>query len=250
MKTKEEYLNMQRKHYNSFNDEESFKNKVVGNYESQQKYDYEKWLLNYRGDENFPLFETTSDKVALDFGCGMGRMVEKMNKIFKRTDGVDIGENLIRYSKEKYPESNFWVTEGSNCGDAYQEHYDFVFSTICMQHICSYTIRMSIWESISRCLKPEGKFTFQMIGFHDLDHANPHREFFNSRHGRYPLFSRWKEDHFDAKGTNSSHDVWIFNEDHEMILEDANRIFKNCRIYQDTTWTKAWNKFYITGEKN
>lgn len=249
MKTKDDYLKMQKDYYDSFSDEQSFKDRVVGNYDSQQRYNYEKWLLTYNGNSNTPLFENTGNKVALDYGCGMGRMVERMNKIFNRTDGVDIGANLISYCKEHYPESNFWLTEGSNCGDAPSEQYDFIYSTICMQHICSHSVRMNIWESISKSLKKGGKINFQMLGFNDIAHSQMHMESFNTKHGRYPQFARWNEDHFDAKSTNSSHDVYIFREDYEKIIEDANRFFQNCIIYEDTTVTSLWNKVYITAEK-
>jgi SAM-dependent methyltransferase len=246
---KEDYVRMQKEYYDRWNDEQSFKDNVVGNYDSQQKYEYERWLLNYNGDINTPLFENTKELVALDYGCGMGRMVGKMNMHFDHTDGVDIGTNLIEYSKKQYPGSEFWVTDGINCGDAHLDYYDFIYSTICMQHICSYDVRMNIWESAAKCLKSNGKVNFQMLGFNDESHVETYKESFYNKHGRMPKFARWKENHFDAERTNSGHDVYIFREDYEMIKEDANRFFKNCKIYEDAAYSTLWNKVFITAEK-
>lgn len=248
MKTKDDYIKMQKGFYNSFNDEDSFKHKVVGTFDFQQSYPYEKWLLNVEGNEGGKLFENTKDLVSLDFGCGMGRMVERMGKLFKRVDGVDIGDNLINYCKNKYPNSNFWITDGNSCGDAFTEHYDFIFSTICMQHICSYDIRMDIWRSIERCLKPNGKFCFQMSCFDNEVELENYRKFHTSHYGVEPKYARWKENHYDANSTNSSHDVYIVVDDIPMIIEDSNSIFKNTKIYRDK-FTNNYSKLYITGEK-
>jgi SAM-dependent methyltransferase len=247
MKTKEDYLGMQKDFYNSFNDVDSFKHNVVGHYSKQQLYPYELWLLNINGDYEDKLFDDTSNLIALDYGCGMGRMVDRMNKIFKRVDGVDIGNNLIEYCKETYPNSNFWVTSGADCGDVQIEHYDFVFSTICMQHICSYDIRMDIWKSIETCLKPGGKFCFQMMMFETEDNMQTHINRYQEKNGFFPKYSRWRENHFDAEVTNSGHDVYILTEDFPLILEDANSIFRNCKIYTDSVVYPK--KIYITGEK-
>jgi 2-polyprenyl-3-methyl-5-hydroxy-6-metoxy-1,4-benzoquinol methylase len=248
MKTKKDYVNMQKSFYNSYNDVNSFKNNVVGYYDSQQLYPYEKWLLNINGDYENKLFDDTSELVALDYGCGMGRMVERMNKLFKRVDGVDIGDNLIRFCKETYPNSNFWVTDGTNCATAPLEHYDFIFSTICMQHICSYDVRMDIWKSIEKCLKPNGKFCFQMMMFETESDMHMHMNEYHKKNGSFPKYSRWRENHFDATSTNSGHDVYILRGDYYMIIEDVNSIFKNCKIYEDSS-SNYFKKVYITGEK-
>lgn len=238
---------MQKNFYNNFNDENSFKNNVVGYYDVHQAYPYEKWLLNYGGDESNPLFENTNDLIALDYGCGMGRMVERMSKLFKRVDGVDIGNNLIEYCKEKYPNSNFWVTSGNNCAEAFKEHYDFVFSTICMQHICSHEIRMDIWKSIKECLKIGGKFTFQMYMFESQLQMDKFILNYKNKNNFTPKFARWNDNHFFASTTNSGHDVYILREELPMIVDDTNKIFKNTKVYSDPF--ERISKLYITGEK-
>jgi SAM-dependent methyltransferase len=250
MKTEKDYLEMQKTSYNRWNSEQEFKDQVVGNYDSQEKYNYEKWLLNENGE--LPFFESTENLYALDFGSGMGRMVKRMNKLFKRADGVDIGDNLIQYSKENIPESNFWVTDGSSCGEAFKNHYDFAFSTICMQHICSHTVRMKIWKSIEECLRPGGRFCFQMMSFRDMDQVNMHLDIYEKAIGRKPRFARWEEDHFEAKSTNSGHDVYILAEDFDKVIRDTSQIFEDCKIYEHflNEGKSSFNMLYITGKKS
>lgn len=248
MKSKEDYVSMQKNQYNKYTTEDEFKKDVVGNFDYQQKYDYERWMLNENGDVTHPFFKDTKNLVALDFGCGMGRMVERMNRYFSRTDGVDIGTHLIDYCKDHYPDSNFWETDGLSCGEAFENYYDYVFSTICMQHIPSHDIRMEIWKSISKTLNIGGKFCFQMIGFVDEVKVETYIDFYKSRHGFVPMYARWRENHFDAVVTNSGHDVYILREDYSTIVEDANKIFNNCKIYEDTTGS-YFIKIFISGDK-
>ncbi len=167
-KTKIDYINMQKNYYNRFETENDFKDRVVGNYNSHEKYPYKEWLLYENG---LPIFDTFSNKFALDFGCGMGRMIPHMSSAFEQVDGVDIGENLIEYCKKNYPSSNFWVSNGNDCGDAYTNHYDFAYSLLCFQHIASFDIRMEILNHIKSCLNDTGRYCIQMYSNRDLDHV-------------------------------------------------------------------------------
>ena len=82
-----EYTLMQKSFYD---DETISPEDVVGSYGWHEKFPYESQLLFKRGDMRFPLFESTKDKIALDFGCGPGRMVLRMSPLFERVDGVDL----------------------------------------------------------------------------------------------------------------------------------------------------------------
>src|SRR5688572_3583518 len=143
MSSEEQYIEMQRSHYE---DQSRSVEDVVGYYDWHELFPYETFLLNLRADVRKPLFSDTSDLVALDFGCGPGRMVKRMNKLFKRCDGVDISQRLVEEARRQCPESQFWVTNGNDLGDAPSSAYDFVFSTIAMQHIAVHSIRMQILQ--------------------------------------------------------------------------------------------------------
>lgn len=109
----------------------------------------------------------TRGKVALDFGCGPGRMIVKFAPLFSRIDGADIAlENLMHAQTwalcHAVPQPTLWLSNGVDLGQIGDEQYDVVFSTICLQHIPVHEIRLNLFREFRRVLKPRGWFTAQM----------------------------------------------------------------------------------------
>mgnify|MGYP003393828893 CR=1 FL=1 len=135
---------------------------VVGNWKQHDEWkDFEKYLMRFVPKE--------PNWIALDFGCGPGRNIRRWSKRFKRIDGVDISKRNLENArvflkgqilKNKFP--RLFQTEGMDCGGAPKNKYDFVFSTICLQHICVYDVRFSILSSLFDCLKSGGRISIQM----------------------------------------------------------------------------------------
>ena len=165
---------------------------VVGYRDQQDQWpDYDTYLLKYVPDE--PVW------VALEYGCGPGRNIRKFTERFRRIDGVDISAQNLANAKTflrgqidpgKWPD--LYVTGGADIGQAPRNHYDFCFSTICLQHICVYEVRFSILESLYQALKPGGRISIQM-GFG----------------GPSPDSVPYASNHYGAPGTNSTCDVFI-----------------------------------------
>jgi SAM-dependent methyltransferase len=204
---------------------------IVGLYEIHERYPYETFLLFEHGDIRRPIFDAYQDRIALDFACGPGRMVRRMNNIFSRVDGVDISAPLVHEAKAKTPESNFWQTNGDDLGGAPKSTYDFIYSTIALQHICVHSVRMKIYTAMNEALKPGGKITLQM-GF------NPRFPFSKSvldrqlPDGRQTVIyekdhqhAAWREDRVNAQTTNSNCDVAIGAGDLADVREDFSKIF-------------------------
>ena len=150
--------------------------------------------------------------VALDFGCGPGRNLRRWSSFFARIDGVDISagnlENARTFLDGTVPphkQPNLYLTAGNDCGAAAHEHYDFAFSTICLQHICVHSIRFSIFSHLFSCLKPGGRISIQM-GF---GVPSPHTV-------------GYLEDHVVAAETNRACDVAISSPDE--VKADFDRI--------------------------
>ena len=159
-------------------------------------------------------------KVALDFACGKGRNVINMFNLcnWSRIDGIDISEGNINYNRSAYSQqqSNWYCNNGVDVSDLKSNEYDFIMSTIALQHIPVYDIRKSLITDLLRTLKPGGLFSFQMGYGSDL---------YSELGNRVSYF----ENYYDATGTNSVCDVRIQNTDD--VIKDLSQIgFINITI--------------------
>ncbi len=175
--------------------------------EHNSNNDYWDILLNDIKDK-----DVWKGKVALDFGCGKGRNVTNMLSLaeWSKVDGVDISEGNIHYcnGEYKYQNSDWYLNNGIDLADLDTGKYDFVMSTITLQHIPVYEIRKSILKEILRVMKPGGILSFQMT-------YGPVPE-----KGMNP--SSYYDNMYEARGTNSAWDVRIDNE--EDVLKDLEQI--------------------------
>lgn len=213
--SKEQYLKMQKRQYDSEASRWSVTNKdpVVG------------W---YQFHEQSPLYDEqlfrdidTTGKVALDFGCGPGRCIVRFNDRFARIDGVDISQTNLDNALLNLEDANIEYkgtltrNEGGNVPTP-DDAYDVVFSVICLQHIACHDIRISIMKDIFRTLKSGGTFTFQMGG------------------GNRPNSASYYENQWDAPGTNGSRDVNVPLDEHMMPLDLINDLeeigFENINV--------------------
>ena len=157
--------------------------------------------------------EKWDGKVALDFACGRGRNVTNMFNLcdWARVDGIDISEGNIAYNKNEYNSQNskWYCNNGVDVADLKDDEYDFIMSTIALQHIPVYDIRKSLIIDLLRTLKSGGLFSFQMGYGNGLESPlGPRVSYF--------------ENHYDAPGTNSICDVRIQNE--EEVINDLKEI--------------------------
>ncbi len=188
------YTQMQLNQYNALASSWSEENRdpVVGSFDAHNNWpDYE---------HLFNRLENQSELIGLDFACGPGRNIVKYNGRFKRLDGVDISPVNIgkaqSYTSNRGIETVLYTSTGTDINVVPSNEYDFVMSTIALQHICVYDIRYSIMKDIHRVLKDGGVFTAQM-GF-----GSPS-----------PATVGYYENYYDAEGTNRTCDVCIESTD-------------------------------------
>ena len=152
-------------------------------------------------------------KVGLDFACGKGRNVTNMLSLcdWERVDGIDISSANIQYCNNTYKgqNSNWYCNNGVDVSDLNDNEYDFIMSTIALQHIPVYDIRKSLISDLLRTLKPGGLFSFQMGYGEGLESPLGPR-------------SSYYANTYDAHGTNSHHDVRVHNESD--VIEDLTNI--------------------------
>lgn len=138
------------------------------------------------------------DKVGLDFGCGCGRNVMNIWNRFSRMDGVDISFANLVHARGNIlaagvPEDAFhlYACNGTDLREVPSDEYDFVMSTIVLQHIAVHDIRLNYLREFFRIMRADGLLSFQMG--------------FGEGHGRAGYY----ENHYDASGTNSAHDTTV-----------------------------------------
>ena len=248
-KSLEEYSSMQKKYYE--NKDISSEN-IVGNYQWHENYPYETFLLHEYGDIRKPIFDDFSDKIALDFGCGPGRMVSRMKKIFKKVDGCDIAQRLLDEAKTINPESNFYLTNGNDLGNIENDFYDFIYCTISMQHIACHSIRQDIVRNMYKALKNNGKITLQLAYNRDVPYTLENRVIINDKliivKEKIPMADYLSNDSF-ANITNGFYDVGIGEKDLNSIRKDFTEIFGNCDIWFSQV-SHYYNNFISTSHSN
>jgi SAM-dependent methyltransferase len=186
---------------------------IVGAYEAQNEWpDYETYLMKY-------VDESYRDKYALDFGCGPGRNLIKYHSRFARLDGVDISSGNIAHARKnlayhQVPLPRLYVNNGYDLAELADETYDFVFSTITLQHIPVHSTRYNLFAEFFRVLRPGGRLSVQMGYGADA-----------------PRAVDYDQDHFTALLTNRGCDTMITSPDQpRRDLEQIGFISFECWI--------------------
>lgn len=180
------------------------------------------------------------DKVGLDFGCGCGRNVQNLVRRMKRMDGVDISQELVNTSRanlmrDGFDESKtrFYTCDGVSLRILESNTYDFVMSTIVLQHICVYEIRYNYLKEFYRVMKTGGILSFQM-GY-DSPPNSAYRDYFDN--------------YYEATSTNSGCDTSVSSP--FQIQRDLESIgFKNITYKIANAWCDSHAQWiFVRAEK-
>ncbi|WP_020006090.1 class I SAM-dependent methyltransferase [Brachyspira innocens] len=227
----EDYTKMQK---NFYENKDIPSEVIVGNYQWHENYPYETFLLYEYGDIRKPIFDDFSNKIALDFACGPGRMINRMKKIFKKVNGCDIAQRLLDEAKQLNPKSEFYLTSGDNLGNVENDYYDFIYCTISMHHIACHSIRQNIVKNIHKALKKNGKITLQLAYNKDVPYTKENKLFINDKlvivKEKIPM-ADYLSDDSSAMYTNGGFDVGIGLKDLDNLKKDFIEIFGNCHIW-------------------
>jgi SAM-dependent methyltransferase len=228
----EKYVNMQKRVYDAT---DVSPREIVGNYAYHENFPYETHLIYFNGDIRRPIFNDFSAKKAFDIGCGEGRMIRRMKNIFGEVDGCDLSHKMVTTARNSCT-GTIYLTDGTNCGDAPSDYYDFAYCTISLQHICVHDVRESILRDVTRILRTDGKVTLQMtfskhfpyvsIGQRTIvDGSLVDTMLFATRH------ASWFENKTDAQSTNSGCDVVIGTKDLEIVRQDLLQLFETIDFW-------------------
>ena len=107
------------------------------------------------------------DLKVLEIGCGIGRLLIPMARIFGKVVGVDVSSEMVKLGKEKILDiKNCEILQNSGSDLSFLEdnYFDFCYSFIVFQHIPEKSIVSKYIAEVSRVLKPKGIFRFQVRG--------------------------------------------------------------------------------------
>ena len=103
----------------------------------------------------------------LEIGCGIGRLLIPMSEIFGQVIGVDISSEMIHKGKkhlENIQNCQIFENNGIDLSEFPDNYFDFCFSFIVFQHIPEKKIVEKYISEVSRVLKPNCLFRFQVRG--------------------------------------------------------------------------------------
>ena len=113
-----------------------------------------------------PAIQPANTGVAVEIGCGMGRICLALADRFERVIGYDISAEMLARAAQLVPASNvdFRLTEGASLPDLEPASVDLVLSFTVFQHIPSLEVIRSYVEDAGQVLAPGGMFVLQWNG--------------------------------------------------------------------------------------
>lgn len=115
-------------------------------------------IKNHFGEDFYP-------KSAIDFGCGVGRLVVPLAEKIEKVVGIDISEQMLKKAKENslefgYENTDFYQTDKFFAEN--KETFDLIHSTIVFQHI-NPKIGLRIFENLIKVLNEGGIGAIQFV---------------------------------------------------------------------------------------
>ncbi|NNE91606.1 MAG: class I SAM-dependent methyltransferase [Verrucomicrobiales bacterium] len=100
---------------------------------------------------------------ALDFGCGIGRLTQALGSHAKQSVGVDISVEMVKQAREMNSHENvvFHDNAVDDLGLFDSETFDFIYSSITLQHI-NPEASVNYLREFARISKPGGLIVFQL----------------------------------------------------------------------------------------
>jgi ubiquinone/menaquinone biosynthesis C-methylase UbiE len=102
--------------------------------------------------------------LALDFGCGVGRLTQAMSGHFDKIVGLDISASMIEFAKREdlsQGKCEYVLDNRTNLERFSDDTFDFIYSNITLQHMRP-PISSAYIGAFVRVLRPGGLLIFQL----------------------------------------------------------------------------------------
>jgi cyclopropane fatty-acyl-phospholipid synthase-like methyltransferase len=102
--------------------------------------------------------------VALDIGCGLGRVVEELSPKFRSVVGLDLSEEMLRRARDTASASNITLVliDGVDLSCVRAESIDLAVSFAVFTHLPSSRWTRTYIREIARVLRPGGQTAFHV----------------------------------------------------------------------------------------
>lgn len=138
--------------------------------------------------------------IALELGCGAGRLTKRLSADFVNVIAVDVSEGMLAYARVHIPHANInWIRYDGEKLPVEDESVDAVFSCHVLQHYPSNFEQRAAFKEIYRVLKQGGSIMIH-LPLHQFSAVN--RKFtrlIRAEYGAYQrlanikaLFRRWQ----------------------------------------------------------
>ena len=107
-----------------------------------------------------------SGRVAVDVGCGAGRITRALARRFGHVYGLDVSDEMLKVAStfSRDLANITWLrSDGTSLAPVETTSVDFVFSYLVLQHIPRRDLALGLVVEIIRVMRPGGAFLFQFI---------------------------------------------------------------------------------------
>jgi SAM-dependent methyltransferase len=122
------------------------------------------WEIGRSLEQVAALHPNMRKRRALDFGCGVGRLTQPLAQHFEEACGVDISASMIQQANDYNQHAgrcHYFLNERDDLHIFPDQHFDFIYSNITLQHMPPRYSRRYIAEFM-RLLAPGGALLFQL----------------------------------------------------------------------------------------
>jgi len=122
------------------------------------------WEVNHTLEWVERVHPLASKNLALDFGCGVGRLSQPLAEHFQEVRGVDISPSMIDLARgfnRHGDRCRYFLHSDHDLALFADGTFDFIYSSITLQHIRPRFARLYLAE-FARVLRPGGVLVFQL----------------------------------------------------------------------------------------
>ena len=135
-------------------------------YWNAQLYNLQHDFVSRYGEDVLALLKPKPGEHILDLGCGTGSLTHQIAESGAVVTGIDSSPDMIKQAQRDYPQISFMVGDGEDFH--LSASMDAVFSNAAL-HWMHHPNK--VIACVYKCLKPNGRFVFEMGGFGNIQHV-------------------------------------------------------------------------------